>query len=333
MSRYLNVSVIQMPTSPDTAANLTYLKETVDKLMTGYVRPELVIGVEYGISTSYADTVPGKITDFLASIAKEYGIYFIPGTMCERSDALKEGEFYNTCPVFGPTGEMIAAYRKKVPFWPAEPSMPSGDDDYCIIEIPEKNIKIGLLVCYDQFFPEIARTLALKGAEMIVCPASDPMEFDYISEVLPRARALENELYYIWTSDATSNANGVTSCGTSTIIGPEGQVIYRAGHVPTTYTTTLDFDLVTFKREYGRDQHLNALRYFQVKYPYADKLDQAPVYQTLGEYATTPEKYEEKGKRIGLGTIGKQVDKQTIRNKYVDLQNVEKNLEALLNKR
>ncbi|MGG0848942.1 carbon-nitrogen hydrolase family protein [Peribacillus simplex] len=326
MGRYLNVSIIQMPISSDTVINLKYLKETVDKLMTGYVKPELIIGVEYGISKSYADTVPGKITDFLSSIAKEYGIYFIPGTMYERNDALKEGEFYNTCPVFAPTGEMIAAYRKKAPFRPGEPSMPSCDDDYCIIEIPEKNIKIGLLICYDQFFPEIARTLALKGAEMIVCPASDPMEFDYISEVIPRARALENELYYIWTSDTSNNINGATTCGTSTIVGPEGEVIYRAGNIPITFTKTLDFDLVSFKREYGRDQHLNALKHFNVKYPYANNLESAPVYKTLGKFTTSPDEYSNKVKNVGVGTIGNKVDKLNIRNKYLDIRKTEENL-------
>ncbi len=120
--------------------------------------------------------------------------------MVERDETLPEGQYYNTCPVFGPSGEMLAAYRKKAPFWPVEPNMPSGDDDYCIIEIPEKDMKIGVLVCYDQLFPEISRTLPLKGAEMIVCPAADPMEFDPISEVVPRTRTLETELYIIRTS-------------------------------------------------------------------------------------------------------------------------------------
>ena len=64
MGRYLNVSIIQMPISSDTVTNLKYLKETVDKLMTGYVKPELIIGVEYGISKSYADSVPGKVRIF-----------------------------------------------------------------------------------------------------------------------------------------------------------------------------------------------------------------------------------------------------------------------------
>lgn len=154
----------------------------------------------------------------------------------------RKANTYNTCPVFAPSGEMIAAYRKKAPFWPVEPNMPSGDDDYCIIEIPEKDIKVGALVCYDQFLPEISRTLALKGAEMIVCPAATPMECDHISEVISRTRGLENELYFIWTSGTSGEGlGGCTFCGTSTIIDPEGEVIYRAGHIPMTYTKTLDF--------------------------------------------------------------------------------------------
>lgn len=332
MSRYLNVSVIQMPVSSNTAANLKYIKETVDKLMLGTIKPELIIGVEYGISLTYADTVPGKITDYLSSIAKEYGIYFIPGTMLEKDDSLEEGQYYNTCPVFGPSGEILAAYRKKAPFWPVEPTVPSGDDDYCIIEIPEKNIKIGVLVCYDQFFPEISRTLALKGAEMIVCPAADPMEFDHISEIIPRTRALENELYFVWTSGTAviGSAEGENFCGTSTIVGPEGEIIYRAGHTPMTYTKTLDFDLVTFKREYGADQHLKALKQFNLTYPFGTDVASAPVFNSLGKLTSSPEAYVEDVKKVGIGTIGKEIDHKSIMDKYVDYEKIEKDLEEIL---
>ena len=146
------------------------------------------------------------------------------------------------------------------------------------------------MVCYDQFFPEIARTLALEGAELLVCPALDPMEYDYICDIIPRARALENELFYIWTC-GTGNTPSGTCCGHSTIVNPEGAVVYKCGSLPMVYTAVLDFEEVTRKRIYGRDQHLNSLREFKVKYPYAGKVADAPVYKNLPGLTKNSQEY------------------------------------------
>lgn len=298
MNRKLNVSIIQSPMNPDTAMSLSYLKEQVDRLMTGYVKPELIIGVEHGLGRGI-HRIPGTVTEYLGEIAKEYGIYFIPGTMSEEAE---EGGFYNTCPVFAPDGSLLRAYRKKVPFRPGEPSLPSEDDEYCIFKIPEKDITVGVLICYDQFFPEIARTLALEGAELIVCPALDPMEYDYICDILPRARALENELFYIWTC-GTGNTPSGTCCGHSTIVNPEGAVVYKCGSTPMVYTAVLDFEEVSRKRLYGRDQHLNSLRRFQVKYPYAGRLEEAPVYRDMPGLTCNPGEYLARSAELGISTI------------------------------
>ena len=306
MDRKLTVSVVQPTLNPSMAESLRSFKEAVDRVMCGYVKPELVIGVEHGLGREL-DTVPGTITRFMSSLAKKHGIYLIPGTFSETTSSLPEGEFYNTVPVFGPDGTMIDVYRKKAPFKPGEPSTPSGDDHYCIFDIKEKKIRIGVQVCYDQFFPEIARTLALKGAEMIVCPALDPMEFDFIPDVIPRARALENELFYIWTN-GVGNTPVATCCGHSTVVNPEGKVIYKCGSTPMTYTETLNFDEVTWKRNYGRDQHLNTLRKFHIKYPYAGKLDEAPVYEGMPELTYDPASYKERVKEIGTGGCLEGVD-------------------------
>ena len=292
MKRTLNVSIIQSPMNPDTTESLQYLKEQVERLMSGYVKPELIIGVEHGLGRDL-HRIPGKTIEFLGEIARKYGIYFIPGTMSEMAGEEEKDGFYNTCPVFGPDGSLLRAYRKKVPFRPGEPSLPSEDDEYCIFEIPEKHIKVWILICYDQFFPEIARTLALEGAELLVCPALDPMEYDYICDILPRARALENELFYIWTC-GTGNTPSGTCCGHSTIVNPEGGVVYKCGSLPMVYTAVLDFDEVIRKRIYGRDQHLNSLREFKVKYPYSGRLEEAPVYENMPGLTKNPQEYLER---------------------------------------
>ena len=139
------------------------------------------------------------------------------------------------------------------------------------------------------------------GAEMIVCPALDPMEFDHIPDVIPRARALENEVFYIWTNGVGSTPSA-TCCGHSTIVDPEGKVVYKCGSEPMTYTEILDFDKVTHKRLHGRDQHLNCLRKFQIQYPFAGKLDQAPVYEGMPEVTYTPAEFIQRVREIGIGS-------------------------------
>ncbi|HPL54675.1 MAG TPA: carbon-nitrogen hydrolase family protein [Bacillota bacterium] len=319
MKRQLNVSIIQMPIS-DTAANLKYLEDAVDTLMKGYVTPELVVGVELGVG-EIPDTIPGKITDFLGAIAKKHGIYFIPGTMLEKNGGGEEGKYYNSCPVFAPDGSLITKYRKKIPFRPGETILASNDDDYCIFKIAEKDISVGLLVCYDQFFPEIPRTLALKGAEIIICPAYDPIEFNHIPDVIPRARALENELFYVWTNSTGINEYG-TSCGNSIIIDPEGNVIYKCGDTPTLLTKTLDIDLVAKKRNCGQDQHLNTLRYFDVKYPYAQNLKDAPVYKDMLPLTNDSNEYKERLESYGMSALVKQKTPEEIRKANQELKSL-----------
>lgn len=281
MSRYLNVSIMQMPVNPNVAENLLQIRRSVDALMHNYTKPELVVGVENGISGFYADTIPGKITEYLSQIAKEYEIYFIPGTMMEKAPELPEGSCYNTCPVFDPKGNLIKAYRKKAPFYPGEPSCPSQDKDYFVFDIPEKNTKIGLMICYEQYFPEVSRTLALMGAEVLVCPAAEMVEYLRVPDVISRARALENEAFFIFTTGTGTLPSGVSLQGRSTIVNPEGDIIWQANSAPCLCTKTLDLECVTYKRNYGPDQHLKCLKEFDLQNPFAHHLDTAPIYQTL----------------------------------------------------
>lgn len=304
MNKRLNVSVIQMPLG-EPLENLAYLKTSVERLMKSYVKPELVIGVEYGISNRPL-SIPGPVTTFLGSIARTYGIYFIPGTMAESSGELPDGQYYNTCPVFGPDGRLLAAYRKKIPFCPGEAAVPSKNPEVCIFEIPEKDIKVGVLICYEQFFPEIPRALAMEGAELMICPALDPLEYRHIPDILPRARALENEVFYIWTCGSGTGAKG-TLCGSSVIVDPEGEVVYKCGQEPCQITLTLDLEQVKRKRFAGRDQHLNSLRAFTLPKSYAGNLEAAPVYHGMLKLTRTPKEYAERLKELGLAPIQKTV--------------------------
>lgn len=287
---FLNVSIIQPHLSDQLDVNLSCLESALDSLSSGYVKPELVVGVEFGIARKTPISLDHEALSFLGSLAKKHHIYFVPGTFAEASPELPQGAFYNTCPVFGPDGTMITYYRKKVPFRPGEPSTPSGTNDYCLFDIKEKNIKVGVIICYEQFFPEIPRTVALMGADIILCPAMDPMEYKHIPDIIPRARALENELFYVWTC-GVGQSGASTCCGKSTIVNPEGEIVFQCSHNPEYITQTLDLSMTQVKRTLGRDQHLNSLRAFRVSYPFANNLESAPVYQTLPQLTHTKEEY------------------------------------------
>ncbi|WP_294150688.1 carbon-nitrogen hydrolase family protein [uncultured Clostridium sp.] len=299
MNRNLNISLLQMPVLPADEA-LIYLKKAVETLMANYIKPEIVIGAEFGLALK-PELIPGKLTEYFSAIAKEHGIYFIPCTMAEAAPELPDGKFYNTCCVFGPDGSIVAKYRKQVPFRPAEKSV-AGDKQYCIFEIPEKNAKIGLIICYDQFFPEISRTLSLMGAEIILCPALEPMEFHYIPDIIPRVRALENECYFVWTC-STGIGPKITYCGGSIIAGPEGEVVYKCGEQPALVTKTIDLDAVTRKRYAGIDQHLNSMRTFHIDYPFAGKVETAPIFDQMPPLPQTTEAFQKRLMDMGIGTF------------------------------
>lgn len=302
MGRTLNVSILQMPRTPERtlADNLSYIRTAVDRLMKSCVRPELVVGVEMGITTT-PQHIPGPATEFLGAIAKKHGIYLVPGTMPKISSDLPEGQYYNACPVFGPDGSLLTVCRKKVPVRPIEKSAPDKSGDYCTFRIPEKDLTVGVLVCYDQFFPEIPRTLTLMGSELILCPAGDPIEFRYIPDIIPRCRALENEVYYIWTNSIGRGAG--TQCGRSVIVDPEGMIVDQCGNAEATLSAVLDLDFVRRKRQGGKDQHLSSMQHFQVEYPFAGRLNEAPVFQGILPLTQNADEWAARQKELGAGTF------------------------------
>jgi len=302
MGRFLNVGIIQMPVSKDTSVNLNYIKKKVNDLMCAYHRPELILGVEGGIGYFTPQEIPGPITDFLGEIAREYEIYFIPGTMYEK----KDGYVYNSAPIFNPKGELINVYRKMAPWRPAEDSAAPGYE-YVVFDIPEKETKIGVQICYDLNFPEISRNETLMGAEVLVKITMDPEELYHLNKPIHYARALENQAFLVSTNGVGS-FGGSNLYGNSLVINPEGQTLWEAGATETVATVTLDLDLVTRSREYGTifmDHYLQHLREFAFPMPYSNNLSEAPLYKNLSAAPRNVGQYESQVKKIGSLTIGK----------------------------
>lgn len=328
MGRFLNVGIIQMPVSRDTAVNLKYIEEKLAALMSGVHKPELVLGVEC-IECFTPEYIPGPMTEYFGSLAKKYGIYFIPGTIYEKDDSLPEGLFYNAAPIFNPQGELVDVYRKMCPWRPAEEHGAPGSR-YVVFDIPEKQTKVGVQICYDMNFPEISRAETLMGAEVLVKLTMDPQELYFLNTHIHYARALENQAYMVSTN-GVGFFNSTHLYGHSQVIDPQGQLLWEADQVESIATVTLDLDLVHRCRKYGTmflDHYLQHLRDFRLPpVPYAEDYSKAPVYKDLPPCPNSAAEYEKSVQEVGVCEIGRLVEDE------IDAEQLEKNLRAFLLKK
>lgn len=316
MGRYLNIGIMQSSgENMDFESCLARIRKDVKDLMVQMNKPELIVGVEMGIGRFWpedetqmgGDPIPGKVTEALSSIAKEYGIYFMPGSMLEAAEVNGKSLRYNSIPVFSPSGEIITVYRKICPYYPVEDIITPGDK-YCVFDIREKGIKIGVLNCHDWCFPEISRNLSLMGAEVLIKPAIDPEGLYEICKPVPRVRALENQAWFISVNMAGEYL-GSYAYGHSTVCAPDGTVMYEAGAVPVSLTLTLDVDRVSDARKYGTnytDQFMRQLKFFNPPMPYAGHIADAPIYQDLPAHDPDCASRAKKVRQDGIMNIGKQ---------------------------
>ena len=149
-----------------------------------------------------AETIPGESTQLFSRLAKEYKIVII-APLFEMS---KEGRFYNTAVVIGREGQIIGFYRKAhIPFDPyfyEKDYFEAGDTNYRVFDT--SFARIGVLICYDQWFPEPARINALRGAEIIFYPTAIGYVKGYTSsdgdwhdawKTVQRAHAIANGIH------------------------------------------------------------------------------------------------------------------------------------------
>lgn len=169
-------------------------------------------------------------------------MWLIPGTLMEKGD---DGNFYNTAIVISPEGKFVTKYRKMFPARPIEGS--AAGKDFVVFDIPGKG-RIGIIICYDGYFPEVPGTLAWMGAEIIIKPTfqSDAEGGERGTTAIWITRAMENQCYFIGVNVAAPMGNGL-SC----IIDPEGRILEKLGNVESYCTTVLDLDYVHRVREYG----------------------------------------------------------------------------------
>lgn len=188
-----------------------------------------------------AEPLDGPRVKALAELAGDLGMWLLPGTVCERGP---QGQLYNTAVVLSPEGRLAASYRKVFPWRPSEPYDPG--DRFVVFDIPGTG-RIGLAICYDAWFPEVARHLAWMGAEVIVNPVMTTTADRAQETVLARANAIVNQVHVV-----SVNTAGPVGRGHSLVVDPEGRIRAEApGNGSTILTDVLDLDDVTRVRTYG----------------------------------------------------------------------------------
>ncbi len=165
-----------------------------------------------------AQPIPGGETvRFLEGLARELDIVIVAGT-AERS---RDG-MYNSAVVIGPGG-YIGKYQKTHLFDREKLFFRPGKTGFRVFDVGFA--RVGVMICFDWFFPESARTLALMGADIIAHPAN--LVMPYAPRAMP-IRALENRVYTV-TADRVGEERGVRFIGMSQIASPTSDVLHQAG--------------------------------------------------------------------------------------------------------
>ncbi|CAG9857620.1 unnamed protein product [Phyllotreta striolata] len=236
--RCFRTALIQMQVGADLTKNLdnaakhiAQAKESGAELI---ALPEC-FNSPYGVNffKQYAESVPqGRTCEALSKAARDHSVYLIGGTLPEIDK--DNQKFYNTCTVWNPDGDLIAKFRKmhlfdidipgKITFKESD-ILSAGNQP---VTFDMHDVKIGLGVCYDLRFEELAKLYRLLGCNMLVYPGAfntttGPMHF----ELLQRARAADNQVFVCAVSPARS-AKGYRAYGYSQITDPWGKVLAQA---------------------------------------------------------------------------------------------------------
>ena len=172
-----------------------------------------------------AETVPGPSTNILATIAKKTRMHIVFG-MPELSNRT-QATIHNTAVLVGPQG-FIGKYRKMyLPTHSVFEEKRYFRPGYEAAVFNTKLGKIGLIICYDIFFPEVTRLTRLKGAQLIVCISASPGARRAFFETLTVARALENTAFLAYVN-LVGIEDGLQFWGGSRLVGPQGKILVKA---------------------------------------------------------------------------------------------------------
>ena len=244
----MNIGIIQQHNTPDVADNKARLREKIDKLAAGganlIVLQELHNTI-YFCQTENVDkfdlgeTIPGPSTDFYGAAARDNGIVLVASLFEKRSAGL----YHNTAVVFDSDGSIAGKYRKM--HIPDDPGyyekfyFTPGDLGFHPIDTSVG--RLGVLVCWDQWYPEAARLMALQGAELLIYPtaigydahdtADEQQRQREAWQTVMRGHAVANGLPVVAVNRVGWEEDDGSRCqfwGTSFVCGPQGEYLFKA---------------------------------------------------------------------------------------------------------
>ena len=249
--RELKIGILQQHNIADTKKNIERLAENITDL--AQRGAELVVLQELHDSLYFCQTedvnnfdlaepIPGPSTDFYGELARKLGIVLVTSLFEKRAAGL----YHNTAVVIEKDGTIAGKYRKMhIPDDPAYYEkfyFTPGDIGFHPIDTSVG--RLGVLVCWDQWYPEAARLMALQGAEMLIYPTAIGYESsDTEAEqqrqreawtTVMRGHAVANGLPVIAVnrvgheSDPSEQTGGIQFWGSSFVAGPQGELLYRA---------------------------------------------------------------------------------------------------------
>ena len=249
--KILRTGIIQQTNCADIEDNRRRLADKIRRLAADGA--ELIVNQELHDSLYFCQTenvdlcglavaIPGDETDFYASLARECGVVLVTSLFERRAPGL----YHNTAVVFEKDGSIAGKYRKMhIPDDPAYYEkfyFTPGDIGFSPIQTSVG--RLGVLVCWDQWYPEAARLMALAGAEILIYPTAigwessdSPEEQERQREAwttVQRAHAVANGIPVVAVNrvglepDPSGQTNGITFWGSSFIAEPQGEFLYRA---------------------------------------------------------------------------------------------------------
>jgi len=184
--------------------------------------PEMSLtGYQIGAAgvAALAEPADGPLAQAVAAIAQRHGIAIVYGYP-EQNAPCKP---YNAVQFIDAEGQRLANYRKTHLFGDVDRAQFSPGPQAPAV-FAWQGWQLGLLICYDIEFPEPARGLALQGADAILVPTANMIDFDEVQRVLLPARALENRVFVAY-ANACGQEGGTTYGGLSTVCAPDGAVM------------------------------------------------------------------------------------------------------------
>ena len=252
----VKIGMAQLNVSADKKKNIAEAKAAIEKLADAdiIVLPEIWNGpYDTKCFREYGETEKdGESIKMLSEMAAKLGKIIVGGSISE----LDGDRVYNTSFAFDGQGKIIAKHRKMHLFDIdvkggqsfKESLVLSAGENVTVFDTPF--CKVGLCICYDYRFPELARLMALKGAQIIIVPAAFNMTTGPAHwEIMFRSRSLDNQVYSVGVAPARDENGGYVSYANSIAVSPWGDVIKRFGEKEQLEITELDLDRVYEIRE------------------------------------------------------------------------------------